>query len=680
LGQALGDRQERDVTVAEGKGAVPTYRKDGTNLFVCGTDHDDINNRVAAYPTDQRVATLSLWTQCQTAGFRTLQDAVNAVKLPDTIIKILPGVYADKAAAQPAPAGGSTACVGLPTALSYDQQSACPTIQNLAGVIGKQNLQIEGVGAKPEDVVLDAAFAKPYGIRVDRSPGTYLRGLTVEHTTASAVYVLESDGFALDDVTARWNDEYGLRMVASDHGLASECNAYGNGTAGIAVSATPNVSSADQFTTARFPVEVRHCDSSQNLVGFAGSAGDSVWVHQSLLAGNSVGVATDSLSPHLPGNPQNHAVFEGNEIASNNRNFYNYVRDGTCAKPSAERGYDQGVVCPTRGLPAGTGVVNLGGNYDTWHDNWVYDNNYAGFVMGWAPSYFRGATLVADQFDNAHHNRVYDNKLGVRPSGDTAPNGIDVWWDGQGVGSCWQDPSAGSVPRVLPHCGSGGLPSGLATVRYLPEPGQALALYVCTRYDMAAKRIPSDCSWYGASGLGLLQNRVALGGAILVGLLLVIAWWRMARGSGLAFIGPTLALAGLVVGVYGALRPTSILPGLGLLLQGLGFLAFGLGLRGRKHGPLGLLTIGIGVFALLGAVDHLVFAVPWLPVPPSMARVVLEVIWLPCVVVAATAHVSPEAVDEYLPAIGRRGPRLPRRRSRIPKDPLERFAAFLRDP
>src|SRR5690349_7393140 len=71
---ALADRQERDVVTAEGKGKVPVYRKDGTTLLVCGTDQDDINNRVASYPTDQRVTTLSLWSQCQTGGFRTLQD------------------------------------------------------------------------------------------------------------------------------------------------------------------------------------------------------------------------------------------------------------------------------------------------------------------------------------------------------------------------------------------------------------------------------------------------------------------------------------------------------------------------------------------------------------------------------------------------------------------------------
>jgi hypothetical protein len=671
------DRPDRDLAVPDGKGTVPTYRKDGPTLLVCGTDKDDINNRAAPYPTDQRVATLSLWTQCQTGGYRTVQDAVANVKLPGTNIKILPGVYQDAPAPTP-----TTACVGLPAVLTFAQQTNCPTTQNMVGVIGRTDLQIEGVGAKPEDVVLDVGFGKPYGIRVDRSPGTYLRNLTVQHASASAVYVVESDGFVLDDVTTRWNDEYGMRMVAADHGLATECNAYGNGTAGIAVSATPDVSAGNGFDAARYPLEVDRCDSHENLVGFAASGGDSVWVHQSLLAGNSVGAATDSLTPHLPGLPQNHAVFEGNEIASNNRNYYNYVRDGTCARPSAQRGYEQGVVCPTRGLPSGTGVVNLGGNYDWWHDNWVYDNAYAGFVMGWAPAYFRGESLVTAQFDTSHHDRVFDNRLGVRPNGDAAPNGIDVWWDGQGVGSCWQSPSAGSVPRVLPGCGPGGLPTGLAATRYLPEPGQALALYVCTRYDLAAQRIPSDCSWYGASGLGLIQNKVAVGGAVLLGLFLVIAWLRLTRASGVAFAGTTLALAGLVVGVYGALRPTSMLTGLGLLLLGLGYVTLGDGLRRRKHAALGVLTIGMGIFALLAGVDHLLVPVPWLPVPPSVALLLLELIWVPCVIVAATNHVVPDEVDEYLPSPrgGLRRPRLPRRRSRVPRDPLERFAAALRDP
>jgi hypothetical protein len=682
------DRQERDLVVPDGKGKVPTYRPTGPAIYVCGTDKDDIDKRVAAYPTDQRVATLSMWGQCQTGGFRTLQDAVASVTQPGATIKILPGSYLDAppptsttpttAATPPPPTGSSTACVGLPAVLTFAQQSACPAVQNTVGIVGKTDLQVEGVGATPEDVIIDAGFTKPYGIRVDRSPGTYLRNLTVEHATASAVYVMESDGFVLDDVTARWNDEYGLRMLAADHGVATECAAYGNGTAGISASSPPDVSAAEQFSTVRNPIEVRHCDSHQNLIGFSGSAGDSVWVHDSVLSGNSVGISTDSLG-HLPGLPQNHAVFDHNEIGSNNRNFYNYVRDGTCAKPSGQRAYEQGVVCPTRGLPAGTGVINLGGNYDTWHDNWVYDNAYAGFVMAWAPSYFRGEPHVTEQFDTSNHNRVFDNHLGVRPNGDAAANGIDAWWDGQGIGSCWQGLSAGSVPRVLPQCGLGGLPAGTGTSRLLPEPAQALALYVCTRYDLAAKKIPSDCSWYGASGLGLLQNKVALGGAILLGLFLLAAWWRLARGSRAAFVGTTLALAGLVVGVYGSLRPTSTLSGLGLLLLGAGYVGFGFGLRGRRHPLLGWLTVTMGVFALLGGVDHLAYLIPWLPLPPSVIRIGLELIWLPCSLVAAPKR-AVDPVDEYLGVPrGPRRMRLPRGPRRY-RDPLERFAAALRDP
>src|SRR5262249_17866917 len=149
-------------------GKVPAYRPTGPAIYVCGTDKDDIDKRVADYPTDQRVATLSLWGQCQTAGVRTLQDAVASVTQPGAIIKILPGTYAETqqsppssqpppsptspspspsgaASTKPTPTGSSTACVGLPAVLTFAQQTACPTVQNTVGIIGKTDLQVEGV-------------------------------------------------------------------------------------------------------------------------------------------------------------------------------------------------------------------------------------------------------------------------------------------------------------------------------------------------------------------------------------------------------------------------------------------------------------------------------------------------------------------------------------------------------
>jgi hypothetical protein len=60
--------------------------------------------------------------------------------------------------------------------------------------------------------------------------------------------------------------------------------------------------------------------------------------------------ARGSVERHLykehRGLPQNHAKFEHNVIADNNADYYGYVRDGRCSKPSIQRGYESGVVCP----------------------------------------------------------------------------------------------------------------------------------------------------------------------------------------------------------------------------------------------------------------------------------------------------------------------------------------------
>lgn len=656
---------ERETVAPDGRGKVPTYRTEGPTLLVCKSDKDDFDRRIAAFPADLRTINLSLWTQCQTTGYRNLQEAVNNVKQPGMTIKVLPGVYLE----EPSLAAPSAACANLPArraalgyqVLSWEQQVECPNNQNLVAILDKKDLQVEGTGATPEDVVIDAQYKKLNAVRADRASGVYLRNFTAQRTTFNAVYIMESDGFVIDRLIGRWNDEYGFLTFADDHGLYTDCEAYGNGDSGVYPGAASNINANNRHAVDRYAVEIRRCSSHHNLLGYSGTAGDSVWAHDNVFTNNTVGVATDSAFPNHPGLPQNHALFEKNVIGDNNEDYYGYVRDGTCKKPYEQRGYEKGVVCPAVGVPVGTGVINPGGNYNIWRANWVYNNSYAGFVTSWVPGFIRGDTSVGAQFDTSHHNRYYANQMGVKPDGAKAPNGMDFWWDGQGVGSCWQRPSAdGAEPRVLPLCGADDLPAGFGTARYIAEPAKVLKLYVCANYDQASQRIPSDCDWFGARGLQRIEVKYAVGGAILLGLVLVVVGWRLLRASRLGFLGVALALAGLVVGVYGTLQETTPLTGIGLGLLGLGWLCCGVALRRRGRPGLAWLTIALAVFALLGGLDRGVLMLPWIPVPPSIVRIVLELIWVPAAIVAAL-----------------RGPMLAgARRSR---DPLERYAAALWD-
>src|SRR5207247_1321607 len=83
---------------------------------------------------------------------------------------------------------------------------------------------------------------------------------------------------------------------------------------------------------------------------------------------------------------------------------------------------------------------------------------------------------------------------------------------------------------------------------------------------------------------------------------------------------------------HGSTRPV---PPSGLALLGAGWLFIGVALRRRGRGGLGWLTIVLAVLALLGALDRGVFALPFVPFPPSVPRVLLEFVWVPWALVAA---------------------------------------------
>ncbi|WP_199853120.1 right-handed parallel beta-helix repeat-containing protein [Plantactinospora sp. BC1] len=636
---------ERQPVYPDGTGSVPAYRTDGPRLLVCKTDAADFTARIAGFPAELRTSNQALYDECQRSGYRHLQDAVDAARLPGTRILMLPGVYREEPSLAP-PAG---ACAELDApwsgnrlyqVMSYEQQVACPHVQNLVAVIGKRDLQIEGTGAGPLDVMVDAQYQKLNAIRADRANGFYLRNLTAQRTTFNAVYILETDGFVIDRAIGRWNDEYGFLTFADDHGLYTGCEAYGNGDSGVYPGAASNINADRGHQVDRYAIEITGCKSHHNLLGYSGTAGDSVWAHDNEFTNNAAGVATDSAFPDHPGMPQNHAKFERNVIGDNNEDYYRYVRDGTCAKPYAERGYEDGVVCPAVGLPPGTGVINPGGNYNIWRDNWVFGHAYAGFVTSWVPGFVRGDTGFAAQFDTSHHNRYLGNRLGVRRDGTRAPNGMDFWWDGQGRGSCWQRPAAGAEPRVLPACGADEMPAGLGVNRAVAEPGKTLKLYVCADYSLSERRIPAGCDWFGARGLDRIEVRAATGEAVLLGVLILVLWARLGRRDPLWTASSAVALAGLVVGVFGTAYEGTWLTSLGLALLGVGWLGVGWSLRRTGRRGLGWLTLALGVFALLGAVDRGLVMLPGTPVGPVWPRILLELVWVPWVAVRSARSVS----------------------------------------
>ena len=172
---AASAHEERETTFPDESGSVSTYRTGGgQQILVCKTDQAEFDERIAGFPTDLRERNATLFTQCQTDGVRHVQEAVDQASPGDRIL-ILPGLYREEPSLTP-PSG---ACANLqaPRAelgyliMPYDQQVQCPHEQNLVAILGKDNLQIEGTGASPGDVVIDAQFNKLNALRADRADG-----------------------------------------------------------------------------------------------------------------------------------------------------------------------------------------------------------------------------------------------------------------------------------------------------------------------------------------------------------------------------------------------------------------------------------------------------------------------------------------------------------------------------
>ena len=646
---------EREVAFPDGTHGVPEYRAEEPDLLVCKTDAADFARRIAAFPAGLRERNLELFERCTQEGHRHLQDAVNAVSGPGTTIAILPGEYRE----EPYRAEPQGECAELDApwsrfgvteyqVLSYDQQLRCPHNQNLVAVLGIVDLQIEGTGAGPLDVVIDAGFSKLNAVRADLAHGIYLRNFTAQQTLFNAFYVLATDGFVIDGMVGRWNEEYGFLTFASDNGLYTDCEAYGNGDSGIYPGSASDINAGvDGYEVQRYAIEITGCRAHHNMVGYSGTAGNSVWVHGNEFDHNQAGASMDSVFPGHPGLPQNHALFENNLIHTNNQNYYyRYVADGTCAKPVQQRGYPDGVVCPAVSMPPGTGVITAGGNWNLFRDNHVYGHQRTAFYLTSAPAFLREETALGKQADTSHHNRYAGNVLGRTPEGESRPNALDVWWDGQGRGNCLQSDAGATNPPVVPVCGAepGALSGGAH--RLVGEPFKMAQQLVCADYDISTARIPSGCDWYGARGMERVETQLALGVAVVLALVGGVLWLRRlrtlryGRAAAAATVLGGVGLVLDVVGSTGSYAHTGLVP-LALLLTGAWWLTVGVLLLPLRT-AFGWVTVALGALTLLDALDQSVLLVPYLTPSPAWLRGLLGLVWVVwAVVVAAGAAGRP---------------------------------------
>ena len=493
---------ERPSTWPTYSAHVPALRTHGPSIVVC---RPGSGRRIADLPSARmRRANARLLRRCST---RSIQTAVNRAH-NGTRILILPGVYTEPASRRkpfddPRCADLTVMTAEGSEASSYRYQLRCPNARNLIAIVGdrdgdrrcdsKCRLQITGT-ARPRDVRIVGDRAKQNVIRADRADGIYLGNFTIQYSDFNNIYVLETAGFRVSRIVSRWSREYGVLSFASEAGLYEHLDTYGNGDSGVYPgSGSQGLESERQCRS--YGTELRHVNSHGNNLGYSGTAGDSVWVHDSRFHHNATGLATDSFATGHPGMPQHCARWERNRIYSNNVNVFSPQRQAYCMRPPLER--DPRVVCSAFQVPVGTGALIAGGNGNRVVANRIYDNWRSGAALFWVPAVARGVTDPARQRDTSFGNQFTGNVLGIAPRGARRPNGTDFWWDEEGAGNCWSsNRTAGGGapvgdPQALPACGS-------EDAYRFREGNQAklTALVPCATWDPQTNPFPVGCDWF----------------------------------------------------------------------------------------------------------------------------------------------------------------------------------------
>ena len=295
------------------------------------------------------------------------------------------------------------------------------------------NLQIEGTGVKPEDVILDAGTdysgngvkAKPGGyakhvvMRVDRADGFVGRNFLTRGALEHGFYNEEVDGVRLERVKFYWAADYGHLSFTSDHNLIRNCEGFGAGDAAIYPGAAPETGSqaTDFYPDApRENTVVKKCDMHGSALGYSGSMGNAVRITDNHIYGNTTGISTDTLSAAgHPGFPADSSEIDHNYIYSNNLDLYR----------------DDAPIDILVGVPIGTGVIYAGINDANVHHNWFFDNWRDGVSMFAVPDgAHHGGGAEGDIFpgvscpgapDNGLStscgNRFHHNSMGLAPEG-----------------------------------------------------------------------------------------------------------------------------------------------------------------------------------------------------------------------------------------------------------------------
>jgi hypothetical protein len=209
-------------------------------------------------------------------------------------------------------------------------------------------------GLDRNDVILDGEFERDNGIRVVEADGVAIENMTARNYTTNGFYWITAERYRGSYLTAYNNGDYGIYAFDSTVGLFE--HSYGSGS--------PD---AGFYIGQCFPCDAVIDDvvAENNGLGYSGTnAGGDLYIVNSTFRQNRAGIVPNSGS-YEKEYPERETTIVGNRVYSNNN-------------------YDTAAIDAAR-MAGGNGILVAGGNDNVIERNQVWDHDITGIALVLVP-------------------------------------------------------------------------------------------------------------------------------------------------------------------------------------------------------------------------------------------------------------------------------------------------------